>query len=454
LPIVDESRGSIRADGRHVKIQPADVHGRFTTARRLVFLVLIGVYAALPWIHIAGHPAVFLDIPERRFYLFGASLNAQDLWLTVFVLLGAGLALLTITAVAGRMWCGWACPQTVFLEGVYRRVERWINGPREARVRRAAGAWTAGRVARGLATQASYLAISLVVAHVFLSYFVSLPEVFVMVRQSPSAHPEAFALVVALTGVMYGNFAWFREQTCVILCPYGRLQSVLVDQDSLVVGYDVRRGEPRGKAKAENVGDCVDCRRCIAVCPTGIDIREGLQLDCIACTACIDACDDIMDRLGRARGLIRYDSQRGLAGGGRRIFRPRLFAYAAVIVVAFGIAALAVRKRSPYEANVLRLAGAPPYVIDPTTKLERNSFELHLVNKRNVETTFHLSAEAPAGVEATFAMPLETVTLASMAAMHAPVFVTARHGGWRVKIHVTADGVPGERVVEAPVLGP
>lgn len=298
LPIVqqeDMSSAALPADGRRAAIQPADVRGRFQRARTGVFAVLVCVWAALPWIRIGGHPALFIDVDARALYLFGATFNAQDTWLLFFLLTGVGFGLVYATALAGRVWCGWACPQTVFLEGVYRRIERWVEGPRERRLRRNAGPWTPEKLARKGATHALFVVVSVVVAHIFLSYFASLPKTVQMVRHAPAAHPEAFAWVLAMTAVFYLNFAWFREQLCVVLCPYGRLQSSLLDEHSLVVGYDANRGEPRGKKGTAGAGDCVDCKRCVAVCPTGIDIRNGVQMECLACTQCIDACDEIMD---------------------------------------------------------------------------------------------------------------------------------------------------------------
>jgi len=236
LPVLQGATGSIQSDGRRKRIVPADVRGRFDRARTVVFALLVALWAVLPWIKIAGAPAVFLDIDARRFFLFGMTFNAQDAWLLFFLLSGVGFGLVYVTALAGRAWCGWACPQTVFLEGVYRRIERLIEGPREKHLRRDAGAITIGRTARKVAKHVAFAFVSVAIAHVILAYFVSLPRAFAMVRQSPAAHPEAFAWVFAISALLYGNFAWFREQLCVVLCPYGRLQSVLLDDDSLVVG--------------------------------------------------------------------------------------------------------------------------------------------------------------------------------------------------------------------------
>lgn len=411
------SEGSLGRDGRRRRPYPADVSGRFARARRIAYWLLIALWAALPWIPIHGHPAVFLDVERRQFFLFGATFNAQDVWLVFFLLTGVGFGLVVVTALLGRAWCGWACPQTVFLEAIFRPIERLVNGPRNTFLRRKEH----GGIAHGwrtVVTHLAYLVAAIAVAHIVLAYFVSLPRVFAMVRARPAAHPEAFAWTAAVTAALYGNFAFFREQFCVVMCPYGRLQSVLLDDDSLVVGYDEKRGEPRGKKAASGAGDCVDCNRCVVVCPTAIDIRQGLQLDCIACTACIDACDEVMDRLSRPRGLIRYDSLRGLAGEKTRILRPRVWGYGALLVAGVVAAGLAFRKHESFEANIVRLAG-PPYTRDGGTL--RNAFELHLVNKRSTTVTFNVEAQAE---ELAFIVPLNVVQIDSLGDRRVPVFVT------------------------------
>ena len=409
--------GSLGRDGHHKRPYPADVKGRFVKRRRVVFAVLIALWTALPWIKVGGHPAVFLDIEMRQFFLFGLTFNAQDVWLLFFLLSGVGFGLVYATAVLGRVWCGWACPQTVFLEGVFRPIERLIMGPRNVALRRkASGGFD--RAWRAVVMHGAYLIAAALVAHIFIAYFVSLPRLFAMMRTAPGAHPEAFAWMIAVTAIMYGNFAFFREQLCVVICPYGRLQSVLLDDDSLVVGYDEKRGEPRGKAKSAK-GACVDCNRCVVVCPTGIDIRDGLQLDCIACTACIDACDEVMDKLERPRGLIRYDSLRGLRGEKRQLLRPRLYAYTALLIIGAVVATFAFRGREPFEANMVRLPGTP-YTREGGTI--RNGFELHLVNKQSEATTFDIEpVEAP---DLAFTISMTAVELEPLASRRVPIFVT------------------------------
>jgi len=390
---------------------------------------------------------VFLDLAHRRFHLFGASFNAQDTWLLFFLLAGAGVGLVTATALLGRIWCGYACPQTVFLDGVFRRIERWFDGPPSVRRQRA----STRRVLVTTGKHAAYLAVSAAVAHIFLSYFVSLPELFAMMATSPGEHPAAFGWAFGLTALMYGNFAWFREQTCLIVCPYGRLQSALTDADTIIIGYDSARGEPRGKLKQKPGGDCIDCNRCVAVCPTGIDIRHGLQIECIGCAACVDACDQIMERVGRKPGLIRYDSARGLGGERRRVWRPRLALYALLLFALAGGAVWAAGTHRSFEANLLRAPGMP--FLKRGDRI-RNSFELHLVNKadRAVRVTVD-PAEAP-GLEVNVASPsLELAGgEASSVAVFAELPLAAFRPGGELRLEITAGAE--HRWVSARLLGP
>jgi len=391
LPILPEEprASSIGADGRRQFVYPADVRGRFATARRGVFVALVAIWIALPLLKAGGRPMVLLDVAKRQFFLFGMTFNAQDAWLAFFLITGVGFGLALMTSLAGRVFCGFACPQTVFLEGVFRPIERFVEGPREKRIRRDKGPLTLDKALRKIAKHALFLLAAFLIAHIVLSFFVPVPQTLRMISGSPAAHPEAFAWAASITLALYANFAWFREQMCLVVCPYGRLQASLVDDDSLVVGYDEKRGEPRGKAGSTTRGDCVDCKRCVVVCPTGIDIRNGLQLDCIGCTACIDACDEIMVKLGQPTGLVRYDSKRALSGGERRILRPRLLVYALLGLAGIVVTVLASRSRTDFEANLTRAVGAP-YVVE--NESVRNSFVLHLVNKADEAGEFEISA--------------------------------------------------------------
>jgi len=434
-------------------VHPADVSGVHTRRRQVLFALLIGTYVALPWLPIGGHPAVFLDIQHRAFYFFGLSFNAQDVWMLFFLISGLGFALFVLTTVLGRVWCGYTCPQTVFLEAFFRRFERWIEGPRNARLRRNKGPWNRDKLVRKIAKQVVFAVTAAVVANVFISYFVSIPELWAMIDAGPAAHPGAFGVTLIITGALYFNFAWFREQTCVILCPYGRLQSVMTDSDTIIIGYDEQRGEPRGKKGSEGAGDCVDCERCVNVCPTGIDIRNGLQLDCIGCAACVDACNDIMTKVGREKGLVRYDSLRGLRGGKRRYWRPRLGLYAVLGAVGLAVAFFSVSSRSPWEANLLRLKGAP-YVV--SEGVVTNVFDLRISNKRSATATFTLQPVESSGLQ--FEIPMLEVELGPMETKTVPIRVSAPSAAAATikKVQITTKEVESgrDKVVETRFLSP
>lgn len=418
---------TIRTDGSRPFLFPADPHGRFTRIRRGTALGLIAFYLSLPWITIDGYPAVFLDVAERRFHLFGITLATQDLWLLFFLITGLGFSLFFVTALLGRIWCGWACPQTVFLDHVYRRIERWIDGDAVQRRALDNAPLSLTKIVKRTVKHTAYILVSAVITHLFLAYFVSLPEVWSMMRAAPAEHWGAFGFIAAATGLLYFNFAWFREQLCIVICPYGRLQSALVDEHSMVIGYDSVRGEPRRGRRRETGdgrqgdrgqetavgdplnylspvsrhlspvhGDCVACNRCVQVCPTGIDIRHGLQMECIGCTACIDACDDVMTRLNRPRGLIRYDSQMGFQGRRTRWWRPRTLIYGVLLGIGATVATWALTTVKPANFGITRMTGAP-YIVDDTSV--RNQFLVRIVNKRNEPARFMLQVHGgPSGL--------------------------------------------------------
>jgi cytochrome c oxidase accessory protein FixG len=391
-----ESVTTINPDGSRPFLHPADVKGRFTLARRVTGLLLIAIYILLPWIPINGHPAVFLDVEHRRFHLMGLTLLVQDVWLLFFVISGVGFTLFFVTALLGRIWCGWACPYTVFLEHVFRRIERFMDGDAAARKQLDAAPWGFSKTVRRVVKHTLYIACAGAIAHIFISYFISLPTLYSYMQESPGRHWILFVAVMALTGVLYFCFSWFREQFCIVMCPYGRLQSALSDDDTMVIGYDKIRGEPRGKAGDPSAGHCIDCRRCVQVCPTGIDIRNGLQLECIGCAACVDACDDIMEKLHRPRGLVRYDSHKGLAGKKRRILRPRIFVYG--VLMLFGAAAFAIglTRVHTFDMTVVRMRGVP-FMVDQSEV--RNQFLFRLVSKADEPVTYSLRVEgAPAAL--------------------------------------------------------
>jgi cytochrome c oxidase accessory protein FixG len=409
---------TINDDGSRNFLHPADVKGRWQVRKNIVLTALLAIYLLLPWLQVGGRPAVHIDLPGRAAHLFGATFTNQDFHLFFFVVTGIGFALFVATSLWGRVWCGYVCPQTVFMEGVIRRIERWVEGPRNTRIRRNLGPWTFDKAWRKALKHLLFLAAALLFTHTFLAYFIPVRE---LLASSPGEHWVAFLWTVFWAAVFYFDFAWFREQTCLIICPYGRLQSALVDQDTVIIGYDEIRGEPRSLG-IDDGGHCIDCYRCVEVCPTGIDIRNGLQMECIGCANCIDACDEVMDRIGKPRGLVRYDSQRGFETGMRRFLRPRVWVYLALGIVGMSVFAVRTAGLTSFEANALRSAGAPFTLVDESI---RNLYTLHLQNKTGDQRTYSLSpAEATVSThpELRFIIPQASITLAAFEDVEVPAF--------------------------------
>ena len=448
-----ETVTTINEDGSRRFIHPADVSGRFAVLRTIAEVVLMVIYVALPWIQINGNPAVFMDVEHRQFHLFGLTLAPQDFWLGFFLITGAGFMLFYITALLGRVWCGWACPQTVFLD-LMRRVERFIEGDAPARRRLDTLLWTPEKIIKRGLKNVVFGAFAVMLAHVFLSYFVSLKGLYSMASQSPAAHWSAFLFVFLTAGALWFNFTWFREQFCIVLCPYGRLQSALLDSDSIVIGYDGQRGEPRGKLNTPGAGDCIDCRRCVQVCPTGIDIRQGLQMECIACSSCIDACDEIMAKIDRPTGLVRYDSVKGLAGDERRFIRPRIILYTLLLVIGTVVMAVSISTFRPVTVSLLRMTGAPYYLEDGSI---RNQFLMRIINKRNKIEVFEVRIlDLPPGSQITGTDdPIPVSALGEQ--MRPLVIVSPRseyHGSFPIRVQIVNrdGGLSIDKTI--PFLGP
>ncbi len=390
-----DSVTTINTDGSRYFLHPADVRGWFTRMRRYFGLALLLVYLALPWITINHHPAVYLDVDEKKFHFMGLTFVAQDFFLGFFLISGIAFGLFYVTALFGRLWCGWACPYTVFLEHVFRRIERFIEGDAPARRQLDNAPWTGEKIFKRVLKHGLFYFSAVVIALVFLSYFKSGPGVLAALG-SPGENLGLIAFVVVAATILYFCFSWFREQFCIILCPYGRIQSALTDEDTIIIGYDEKRGEPRGKPTDPESGDCIACNRCVQVCPTGIDIRNGLQMECIGCAACVDACDTIMEKVGRPKGLVRYDSMNGLTGGKTRLIRPRILLYTGFMVL--GLIALGISLTTIHDVHVevTRMRGQPYFLTDDAV---RNQFRVDLATKRNTPTTFKLELEnAPASI--------------------------------------------------------
>jgi cytochrome c oxidase accessory protein FixG len=358
--------------GRRLFLHPADVRGFFRAQRSRVQAGLILFFLILPWIKIGGQQALLLDISQRRFEIFGLSLRAHNAPLLFLVFAAAAFGLFFATAIFGRVWCGWACPQTVFIDGVFRRIERWVEGPAPQRRQLETAPLSLQKLTKRILKWGLYLLATLVITHSFLAYFVGTDRLSEMILRPPAENWGRFLFMLFSTGLILFDFAWFREQFCTIVCPYGRFQSVLMDKGSWIVAYDKGRGEPRATpqakviAKAHNgqLGDCVNCYRCVQVCPTGIDIRRGVQLECIACTGCIDACDEVMTKLKKPTGLIRYDSLLKKEHRESKTARLRSWNLRALLYFSLCLGSLTALGASlyliqPVEVQILRAAYTP-----------------------------------------------------------------------------------------------
>ncbi|HYE62935.1 MAG TPA: cytochrome c oxidase accessory protein CcoG [Phycisphaerales bacterium] len=461
-PTVYEQRhgtlSTLNEDGSRRWLNPRPSRGRFWTRRRAVAYTLIALFTAIPYITVNGLPLVLLDIVHRRFTLFGYTFLPTDTPLFVLLMVAVFLAVFLATSVLGRVWCGWACPQTVYMEFLYRPIERLFEGE-PGRSKQPTGGL------KRVLKWAVYILASLFIAHTFLAYFVGIDQLKTWVTRSPFEHPTAFLLMAGVTAAMLFDFGFFREQMCTIACPYGRFQSVMLDRGSLIVAYDRKRGEPRGKAKRVSLpvldaapqGDCVDCRMCVTTCPTGIDIRDGLQMECIHCTQCIDACDAVMTKVGRPTGLIRYSSQRALEGEPRKA-RPRVVIYSALLALITSIFTHGIITKPPVDINLLRGRGMP--FNELPSGLISNQLRVKVTNRLMEQATCTVSLiNAPAGgrieIESSpnpfTVAPGEQTTIAVIVLLPREVFVPSGTFDARIAIE-TADGYRTEHTYR--LLGP
>jgi cytochrome c oxidase accessory protein FixG len=369
-------------EGKRVWLYPNRPKGRFYNLRSYLSIVYLILFFGLPFIKIQGEPLFLINIVERKFILFGSIFWPQD-----FFIFGLGMLIFIVfialfTVVFGRVFCGWACPQTVFMEMIFRKIEYWIDGDASYQKALSRSPWNSEKIGKRALKFILFFLISVLIANTFLAYIIGVDELFKIASEPISQHKGGFTGMLLFSGVFFFIYSWFREQVCIIVCPYGRMQGVLLDKNSVVVAYDYERGEPRAKFKKKEVdlkGDCVDCNLCVKVCPTGIDIRNGTQLECINCTACIDACDTIMEGVGREKGLIRFDSENGIKNKTKLAFTSRMKAYTAVLVLLIGIEVTLLATRSDYDATVLRAKGLL-YQEQPNQQVS-NLFTIKLVNK-------------------------------------------------------------------------
>ncbi|MFN7948052.1 MAG: cytochrome c oxidase accessory protein CcoG [Blastocatellia bacterium] len=395
---------SLRKDGQRKWIFPKKPSGRFYTARTIVSWFLLAFLFGAPLVRVDGHPFMMLNIIERKFILFGMIFFPQDFYLVVLAVLMLLVSVFLFTAVFGRVWCGWLCPQTVFMEMVFRKIEYLIEGDARQQRQLDEGPMTPARLFRKVLKLGIFYALSFFIANTFLAWIIGVDELRKIVTAPPTHHLTGFIAINIFTFLFFGVFAWFREQACVVVCPYGRYQSALVDANTIVVAYDFKRGEPRGKLVRiekrlkENEplpqrGDCVDCKQCVEVCPTGIDIRNGIQLECVNCTACIDACNTVMDKIKKPRGLIRFTSLTAIREGHPHWLTLRVMSYAAVWVLITAIFLFFFFKRPMTEVLVLRQPGT--IAQQQANGDYINFYVLQIVNKHNYDVPVEVKLISP-----------------------------------------------------------
>lgn len=382
-----DSIGTITKEGKRNFIFPKKPKGRYYKYRTILSWFLLAFLVLAPFIKIKGNQFLLFNVFERKFHIFGFPFWPQDFHLLVVSLLLSVVFVILFTVIYGRIFCGWVCPQTIFMEMVFRKIEYLIDGDRAQQIKLAKMPWNGEKIRKRLLKWTVFFIISFIISNVFLAYLIGSDAVLGYVMDGPSAHMVTLVKLLAFTLVFYFVFAWFREQVCIIVCPYGRLQGVMLDDKSINVAYDFVRGEgEKGRKKfrknedraALGHGDCIDCKQCVQVCPTGIDIRNGTQLECINCTACIDACDDIMDKTGFDRGLIRYASEANIEKKEPFRFTVRLWAYSAILTILLSLLVTMIFLRNDVEATVLRLPGQ---TFQSTGTTVKNVYTVKLINK-------------------------------------------------------------------------
>ncbi|WP_342316846.1 4Fe-4S dicluster domain-containing protein [Lysobacter sp. FW306-1B-D06B] len=510
IDLVEDTGSALYVSER--KIYPRSVSGVFQTWRNVAVVVLLGMFYVFPWLRWDGRQAVLFDLPARKFYVFGLNFWPQDFFLLSVLLIIAGLTLFFFTALAGRLWCGFACPQTVWTE-VFLWMERWTEGDRNARMKLDAGPWNGTKVLRKGAKHLLWLVFALWTGFTFVGFFTPITDLAARVPlfgQAPGWGGWETFWVLFYALATWGNAGFLREQVCKYMCPYARFQSAMFDRNTLIIAYDPMRGEPRGPRKRglgsvlerarglldvataynyvfraarqgnavaleaagttavtdvgltaeplpkfapEQLGDCIDCTICVQVCPTGIDIRNGLQYECIACGACIDACDSVMDKMGYPKGLIRYSTQNAIDGKPTRVARPRVLVYGTLLAALCVAWAWGVGHRSPLIAEVLRDRNAL-YRETADQRIE-NTYTLKLINKDMEPRSFRIRAQGQAGI--TLAGGEQTIDAAAEEVLNLPLVLSAPkdvHGKQPVTFHVERTDGAASANVESNFFGP
>lgn len=369
--------------GKRIWVYPKKPSGKFHNRRIVVTIVLLTVMFGLPFIKVGGDPLILIDVFDRKFIFLGIHLWPQDFHIVALSMISLVVFVVLFTVVFGRVWCGWACPQTIFLEMVFRKIEYWIEGDTTKQRKLDKAPWNREKIFKKGSKHIIFIVISLLISHTFLSYIIGIDKLKAIVSQPPGENMVGFMAIMAFTAVFYIVFTVLREQICIAVCPYGRLQGVFLGNSSIAVMYDWLRGEPRGRLKKgkkqEEKGDCIECKMCVYACPTGIDIRNGTQLECVNCTACIDACDQVMDKIKKPRGLIRYASYNSIKEGHDKIISTRVIGYILVLTLLISVVAFMLLTRADIEATILKVPGQL-YQEQPDERIS-NLYNIQFINK-------------------------------------------------------------------------
>ncbi|HQC06112.1 MAG TPA: cytochrome c oxidase accessory protein CcoG [Kaistella chaponensis] len=397
-----DSVGTMDDSGKRVWVFPRKPHGKFTNYRNIVAYVLLALFFVIPFLKINGNPLLLINIVERHFFIFGQPFYPQDFFILALGAITSIVFVILFTVVFGRIFCGWICPQTIFLEMVFRKIDYLIEGDRNKQMKLDRQEWNTEKIWKRSLKWSIFIIISLIITHWMFMYIVGYQEVFTMIKEGPFNNFTSFLVMIIFTTAFYFTFAWFREQVCTLVCPYGRLQGVLIDKQTINVYYDFKRGENRSKwrkgedRKAEGKGDCIDCNQCVVVCPTGIDIRDGQQLECVNCTACIDACDEVMVKTGLPPGLIRYATEDEIEKEIPFQFTNRMKAYSFVLALMVAFMGFLMYNRADVEAKFIKPAGSSFFVRDAKIT---NTYSYTFLNKSNKDKIITIKVLEPQHAE-------------------------------------------------------
>ncbi|MBA4311444.1 MAG: cytochrome c oxidase accessory protein CcoG [Chlorobiaceae bacterium] len=448
--------GIVSKEGKRKWIYSKKPNGKFHTGRILFSWFLLAILFVTPFLRFNGHPIMLFDITERKFIVFGLIFGPHDYILFALAMISAIVFIFLFTVVFGRLFCGWICPQTVFMEMVFRKVDYWIEGGPPQQKRLNESSMTIKKFFKKIFKHGIYFTLSFLIANMLLAWIIGSDKLLKIISATPSEHLGGFIAIVIFTGVFHWIFGWFREQACILVCPYGRLQGVLLDRNSIVIAYDFIRGEPRGKFKKgeeRTNGDCIDCHQCVDVCPTGIDIRNGTQLECINCTACIDACDSIMDSVEKPRGLIRYDSIEGIEKKIRTLLTPRSIGYSIVLIILISLLTYLVATRSDIDVTILRTAGMF-YQEQPDDYIS-NLYDVKALNKtfESVPLSFKLK-----NVDGIISVLGDSLNVKTQESVSAKLFIILKRDQIKsmntpLQIEILRNGETAQ-IVETSFLGP